>query len=274
MSNIISSATGTLTGLNTSVILPVGLNDLRICRLLMILDASGSECPHEAVIYNSVCDTLTALAKKNATSEDMTFEVKIVVFNESVQELSSEFLPPEQVLELFDRSAYNCSGSTNLGGIIDYLDKQYTRSNTTLCDLHSGDPRPMNLLITDMMGTDSVASRHSSMDKLLRNQLFKQSVTLCAYNGPAHHKTDAVQVAGEEGNIIAIDGDLSTCLTPVLLTSTLTLTDATHLGGNEQSTPAAVAEAIIQRSSAGSSDAGQLTSQEVQDELNRMLGLA
>ena len=64
---------------------------LRVCRITMWVDTSGSMSGHAADMTNGIKKLLTELVDKNKNAEDCQFLVKIITFNNDVHVLNNEF---------------------------------------------------------------------------------------------------------------------------------------------------------------------------------------
>ena len=105
-------------------------DDCRKCVVIIALDDSGSMSPKEEVVFQATKQLLQMLAKENESSIDFEFRVILMVFNNDVHVINTNSipLPPEQLLELFDRKDY--IAHTNIG-VICWRIKQFAISRQT-----------------------------------------------------------------------------------------------------------------------------------------------
>lgn len=221
------------------------------------IDTSGSMECHEKDLQESVTTVLEALAKHNATGEDGEFLVRIVTFNNDVDVLNEQFLPPEQLVELIDNSTFHCSGGTNLTAIVNRIDSDCSRQGVAFANKHSSDYQPFSILISDFVGTDSDTSREAAMDRLRQNQLYvKKSQALCVFVGPESQKHNVEILAGGADRVIALEDNLERYLTPVVLGSTINMSEATHLSMDSSSS---IAEQNAKRTADGTQSAEEFS---------------
>ena len=88
---------------------------MRTCYLLLAIDVSGSMSPCAKNVREAVMTYLRKIAEMNADAVDVCYKVKILFFNDSVREHSTEFLDPAQILELLSESDFTCGGGTHIG---------------------------------------------------------------------------------------------------------------------------------------------------------------
>ena len=239
---------------------------LRRIFLTIRVDVSGSMSPHQAAISSSVRSLLKALADKNKAAEDGEFAVRLVTFSNDVHVLNASFLPPEQLLELLDDTTFSCSGGTNLTAIVQEIDQDCSRRGVSFADKHTSDFQPMSLLITDFMGTDPESSRQAAVDRLLDNRLYTQKTqSLCVFVGPESLQDRVAALAGGADRVIALSDDLDQYLTPVIMGSTISMALDTHIN-----TPSS---SDIGRNAAQRAKDGALSSDELADELNKLLAV-
>lgn len=232
-------------------------DEIRTCVVNINIDVSGSMACWEKDIIRAIHETLTALINTNKNSEDVELRVRIKTFANKVTLFNTDPMKPEDLLAILTDQIFHCNGCTNLGAILASVDADYYRSSPLLKHLHTGDYKLFEVFITDMVGTDNEESRKASFNRLENNRLYKAACqTLVIFTGPDSKKESSVALAGgDEGCVIALNGDISEYLTPVLLEGTIGLTDATHVnmsGTTEK--PADVAQNIIQRKAEGNAD--------------------
>lgn len=98
---------------------------MRTCVLFLFLDKSGSVTTKEGSIYDAFTNLMEKLAKQNETALDMQIKVVLLTFDNNVHVFNPNNtpLPPEQVLELFERKDYKCGGGTSLANVFTELDR-------------------------------------------------------------------------------------------------------------------------------------------------------
>ena len=241
--------------------------DARIVYIALILDMSGSMQHLQKTVFEAAQRLLAALIDK--TNEDFEYRVQVIVFNDSVRPIVTDYLPPEQVSELFTERDYVCDGGTDLTGVVQYMDEHmFTRSAPLAQHLHRSDPKAVSVIITDYVGTDDENSRSKALNVLSTNRLFtKASNCICILCGSAAGPEDVLPLCGSRDNVVKLDPklDFASILAPVLIGSTLVLGDGTHLrtGDEQDQTPAEVAEKQSERAASGQQGADTLTKEEL-----------
>lgn len=205
---------------------------LRVCRITMWVDTSGSMSGHAADMTNGIKKLLTELADKNKNAEDCQFLVKIVTFNNDVHVLNNEFLDPAQLLEIVDESTFSCDGGTNLTALLREMDAACSRQAEGFKGAHRSDYKPVNVLITDMHGTDTQSARDAALNRLMDNQLFtKKSEVLCVYVGSESDFHYVEKIAGGKANIVSLRENFSDYISPVVMGSSVLSSIETHVNG-------------------------------------------
>lgn len=247
-------------------------DDCRKCVVIIALDDSGSMSPKEEVVFQATKQLLQMLAKENESSIDFEFRVILMVFNNDVHVINTNSipLPPEQLLELFDRKDYSCSGGTSLAAVFRKLDQLFSRKeNGLLNQAQKGDPFPLVIFISDYVATDAIESYDNAKNTLLSNQFYSNTNRLCVYVGSGNRKNAAAELVGSEDNVLALETNLEGLLAPVIMGSTIIAADATHIG-NAEKTPADVAKEQQQRAEEGQQSAGNLKDEQLQEELRKL----
>lgn len=241
---------------------------LRVCRITMWVDTSGSMSGHAADMTKGTKNLLTELAEKNKNGEDCQFLVKIVTFNNDVHVLNNEFLDPAQLLEVVDDSTFSCDGGTNLTALLREMDAACSRQAEGFKGAHRSDYKPVNVLITDMHGTDTQSARDAALNRLMDNQLFtKKSEVLCVYVGSENDIHYVEKLAGGKENIVSIsDSDnFAKYIAPVVMGSSVLSSIETHVNG--QKSNGSLAEEAKNRAGDGEKSAKQLMD-EIMNTLN------
>lgn len=248
-------------------------DDGRTCVVIIALDKSGSMSAKEEIVYNATEELLKALARKNETGLLYEFRVILMVFDTEVHIINADYtpLPPEQVLELFERKDYKCSGGTSLAAVFTKLDQMFSRQGSGLLNqAKDGDLYPLVTFISDYVATDDEESYENAKNRLLSNRFYEKTNRLCVYVGAHNRRSAAAELVGSEDNVLPLDTDLESLLSPVVMGSTIMATDATHIG-NATKTPAEVAEEQKKRAEEGKRSAGTLNEEELEEELRRLL---
>lgn len=205
---------------------------LRACRISLWVDTSGSMSGHASDMAKGVKNLLQELADKNKNAEDCQFLVKIITFNNDVHVLNNEFLDPAQLLEVVDDSTFYCDGGTNLTALLREMDAACSRQAEGFKGAHRSDYKPVNVLITDMHGTDIQSARDAALNRLMDNQLFtKKSEVLCVYVGSESDFHYVEKIAGGKQNIVSIRENFSDYISPVVMGSSVLSSIETHVNG-------------------------------------------
>ena len=228
---------------------------MRTCYLLLAIDVSGSMSPCAKNVREAVMTYLRKIAEMNADAVDVCYKVKILFFNDSVREHSTEFLDPAQILELLSESDFTCGGGTHIGELYEALDRIFSRKGL-IGSIDKGDPLPME-----------AASRD-----LYDNRFFRESNRLVLFVGPEDRKAAAVRLAKDEDHVMTISSALTAqLLAPVMMGSTLVMADATHLSGRQDS-PQKLGDDLARRDQDGKEDADQLKGdQQLQHDIIKLL---
>ena len=237
---------------------------LRVCRISLWVDTSGSMSGHASDMAKGVKNLLQELAEKNKNAEDCQFLVKIIIFNNDVHVLNNEFLDPAQLLEVVDDSTFYCDGGTNLTALLREMDSACSRQAEGFKGAHRSDYKPVNVLITDMHGTDTQSARDAALNRLLDNQLFaKKSEVLCVYVGSESDFHYVEQIAGGKENIVSIT-EIGKYIAPVVMGSSVLSSIETHVNGQSNGS---LAEEAKNRAGDGEKSAKQLMD-EIMNTLN------
>lgn len=230
---------------------------LRACRISLWADTSGSMSGHASDMAKGVKNLLQELADKNKNAEDCQFLVKIITFNNDVHVLNNEFLDPAQLLEVVDDSTFSCDGGTNLTALLREMDAACSRQAEGFKGAHRSDYKPVNVLITDMHGTDTQSARDAALNRLLDNTLFsKKSETLCVYVGSESDFHYVEKIAGGKENIVSITDNFANYIAPVVMGSSVLSSIDTHVNGGQSN--GSLAEEAKDRVKDGNKSAKQL----------------
>ena len=180
---------------------------MRTCYLLLAIDVSGSMSPCAKNVREAVMTYLRKIAEMNADAVDVRYKVKVLSFNDSVREHSTEFLDPAQILEVLTESDFTCSGGTHIGELYEALDRIFSRKGL-IGSIDKGDPLPMFLAVSDLVETDSAAMEAASQD-LYDNRFFREANRLVLFVGPEDRKAAAVRLAKDEDHVMTISSTLT-----------------------------------------------------------------
>lgn len=247
---------------------------LRTVEVYIYLDNSGSMVINEEDVYNAVQTTLLSLEKQNKASLTFCYRVKIMTFNDSVREFNSTALPPAQLAELFRPEHYRCKGSTNLSAMLDHMDKQFSHTSSLVTGRKKGDYKVIMVTITDFAGTDDPAARKRALDRINSNRFAKQMVDqICVFVGSEADKKEAILLAGSEDNIIALCQNLSECLAPTMINTTITTVESTHMDTDQDNkTPASLGKEALERQAEGSKTADLFAKKSLSQKIDELLG--
>lgn len=215
----------TATMINTRTTTSTAVGGLRICYVTLYIDVSASMRVHMKTIETAVRRTLQELADANDSAEDTAYLVKLVTFNDEVHVLNDVYLDPNEVLDLMPEDTFTARSTTNLTAMLQAIDADFSGSAK---DLHTGDPYPFNLIITDWDGNEDTAAQAAAQQRLHNNDRFnKQAANLCIYCGSGGSKEDAAAIVGAE-NLIGLSPSLMNYLEPIIAKGTVVLSQ-THM---------------------------------------------
>ncbi len=204
---------------------------LRVCYVTMYIDVSGSMQSKMRSIEKAIRGTLQELAETNDSAEDIIYQVKLVTFNDEVHVFNSEYLEPQEVADLLPEDFFTASSTTDIAAMLRTIDADFSGSGK---DIHTGDPYPFNLIITDWDATENVGAQAAAQQRLHGNNRFNlQAANLCIYCGDESNKKDAASIVGDE-NLIGLSPSLMPHLTPIIAQSTIVLS-ATHMADDSGS---------------------------------------
>lgn len=204
---------------------------LRVCYVTMYIDVSGSMQSKMRSIEKAIRSTLQELAEANDSAEDIIYLVKLVTFNDEIHVFNSEYLEPQEIASLLPEDFFTASSTTDITAMLRTIDADFSDSSK---DIHTGDPYPFNLIITDWDGTENIGAQAEAQKRLHGNNRFNlQAANLCLYCGDDSNKKDAAAIVGDE-NLIGLSPSLMPHLTPIIAQSTIVLS-ATHMADNSGS---------------------------------------
>lgn len=204
---------------------------LRVCYVTMYIDVSGSMQSKMRSIEKAIRSTLQELAEANDSAEDIIYLVKLVTFNDEIHVFNPEYLEPQEIASLLPEDFFTASSTTDITAMLRTIDADFSDSSK---DIHTGDPYPFNLIITDWDGTENIGAQAEAQKRLHGNNRFNlQAANLCLYCGDDSNKKDAAAIVGDE-NLIGLSPSLMPHLTPIIAQSTIVLS-ATHMADNSGS---------------------------------------
>ena len=248
--------------------------ELRTIFMYLVYDVSGSMGRYSETMFDSCIQTCRALS--SAQNEDLNFRVKLVTFNEEVEEINKEFQDPADLEMLLSKDDFACEGQTSISKIITYLDKQFSRDALKERKLHKMDPKSVVVIVTDYQPVgETLETVTAATNNILSNRFYnKANRTLCIFCGEDKLKANAAELAGGLDNVVSMGQEyIQELLTPVLISSTITLSDATHVEGKttEAKTTSEIATKIIEDQKASSESANQMTDAEAKEALKFLL---
>lgn len=248
--------------------------ELRTMFMYLVYDVSGSMEKYSETMFDSCIQTCRALSSEQ--NEDFNFRVKLVTFNEEVKEINKEFQDPADLETLLSKDDFACEGQTSISKIITYLDKQFSRDALRERKMHTGDPKSVVVIVTDYQPVgETQETVTAATNKILSNRFYnKANKTLCIFCGEDKLKVNAAELAGGLDNVVSMGHEcIKELLTDVLISSTITLSDATHVEGKttEAKTTSQIATEIIEEQKEATTSAKQMTDAEVQEVLKSLL---
>lgn len=240
----------------------------------LIGDKSGSIKPKEAAVYSQISQVFSGLAEVNKASTDIRVRVKLALFNGTITNFNDVHLDPQQLADTFTEDDFRCSGSTSASAVSRYIDKELSRSSPVVRSLKKNSPGFTFVIITDGQVNDPAALREDARKVLESNRFYqKYCRVLVVFLGNEADKATAVAMAdGHEENVVALGDDLVSLLGPVIIGSTVTFADGTHLNSTGNRSVSDLAEDAKKRSNDGTASAGELEDQKLRDELMRLMG--
>lgn len=230
---------------------------VRVVRIFIILDTSGSMRAHGKRPEEALRKMLEALAEKNRVSVDFQYMVCFATFNRSTQFVPGMETPisPEEALKVLDKrrtvgkDPFECGGVTNIGRAVDFVNNEFRTGKAMTSHCHKNDPKSFLILMTDYEGTDDDIERESSIDKLLHNKYYmKTNECICIYTPSKvlmrkadqpelerdrlaqieSNKDALAMLTGSRDNVLMLDDNIMEHLGDFLIEGTVTATDATR----------------------------------------------
>ena len=242
------------------------MDEGRHCVIVIALDKSGSMSCNREVVYEATVRFLEVLTEKNREELEFEYRVVLMTFDNEVHMLNADGipLPPENVLELFDRKDYICRGGTSLAEVFNHLDRLFSRrEGGMLRYAHKGDALPLTIFITDYMATDNQISYEEARSRLLSNRFYQKSSRLCVFLGPEHKRKDAAELVNSESSVVVLEDDIVELLMPVVISSSIIMANATHIG-DLRKTPGEIGEEQRKRAASGKLASSNLSDEELE----------
>lgn len=240
----------------------------------MIVDRSISINRVREKFRDALSGTFAGLAESDRGSADIRTRVKLAWFNNTIEEFNNVHLDPQQLADTFTDDDFRCSGTTSAGEVCRYIDKELSRTSPVVRSLKKNSPGFTFLIFTDGQVNDPVALREDARKVLQSNRFYqKYCRVLVVFLGDEKDKASAVALAnGQEENVIALGEDLIPMISPIVIGSTVTFTDGTHLNSTGERTFSQLAEETRKRENEGSTSAAELDDEQLRDELMRLMG--
>lgn len=240
----------------------------------MIADRSGSIERVREKFRSALSNTFSGLAKADQASADMRTRVKLALFNNTMEEFNEVHLDPQQLADTFTDEDFRCFGTTSAGQVSRYIDKELSRTSPVVRSLKKNSPGFTFIIFTDGQVNDPVALREDARKVLESNRFYqKYCRVLVVFLGDEKDKASAVALAdGKEENVIALGDDLIPLISPIIIGSTVTFTDGTHVNSTGERTFTEMAEDAKKRESEGRSSAAELEDEKLRNELIRLMG--
>lgn len=245
----------------------------KIVQIIIPLDKSGSMAPRRKEVFAAVHELLKTLAEENLVNVDVEYRVRLATFNDQITELTDRSsLPPEDVAAMFTEEDYVCSGFTSISAVLDWLDKNLSRSPGSFLDgLRPGDCMPVILMPTDMEETDAPEVISAAKEQLMKNRFFNACKKIIIFVGNSENKKKAAAaLAGGEENVISISSNLKDFLAPVMISATLIQSDSTHISNNTTS-PEETGRELRKKTESGKESQNRFRDKELEKELEDFL---
>lgn len=243
----------------------------------LIADKSGSVRPKEDKVYQALIRTFSGLAEANQGALDVISRIKLALFDGDIRDFNSVHLPPEQLADTFTPDDFRCGGSTNMGAVFRYIDKELSRSSAVVQGLKKNTPMFNFILITDGQANDPASLRETARKLLDSNRFYRDYCrVLVVFLGEEQDMDTAVALAnGKKENVVALTNDLIPLLAPVLIGSTVTFTDGTHLSTDgSDNNMANLVDQAKKREQDGSESADEISDDQLREDLLRLMGKA
>jgi len=239
-----------------------------------IADKSGSVKSKEDAVYQALIRTFSGLAEANQGSLDVVNRVKLALFDGSINDFNSVHLPPQQLADTFTPDDYRCGGSTNMGAVFRYIDKELSRSSAVVKSLKKNTPKFNFIIVTDGQANDPASLRTEARKLLDSNRFYRDYCrVLVVFLGEQRDIATAVALAnGQEQNVVALSDDLVALLAPILIGSTVTFTDGTHLSTDGSGSMADLTGQAKERDKQGTASAEELSDEQLREELIKLMG--
>ena len=242
--------------------------------LYLITDCSASLTGKRDVVYKHLHQIFQGLIRADAASTDIRTRIKVALFNGTTKSFNKVHLSPEKLANTFSESDYRCTGTTNGGAMFEYIDKELSGSNPAVKSLKKNSPKITIIITTDAQLNDNSALRAAAKKLLDSNYYFqKYCRVLVVFLGDEKDKATAVAMAGgKEENVVAISDDLTELLAPVIIESTVTFPDGTHVGGDSERSMSQLTEDARSRTQDGQDSADALADDDLHRKLLELMG--
>ena len=240
----------------------------------MIADNSLSLKNKEDVLADQMSKIFSGLDEVNQSSVDTQVKVKLAFFNDKVSVFNDTHLDPAQLADTFTNSDYTCSGTTSASAVFRYIDKELSRTNPVVQNLRKNSPGFTFVIFTDAQLNDPANVREEARKVLESNRFYRDYCrVLVVFLGREQDMATAVALAnGDSSNVIALEDDLISLLSPVIINSTVTFSDGTHIQDESTQDLSALSEKTKNREQEGSVSADSLSDEELAKRLSSLLG--
>ncbi len=247
----------------------IDFEEFHIALINIILDVSASMTSKMKDVYPALLSIIKGLKEENDKSIDIKFLVKITTFNNSVKELNTEYLLPGEIEDVLTEDDANCSGGTNLKNVADYIYDNFKTSSASMLKLRKYDAKITNIIITDCEGTDNAPEREAAINRLKNNRLLaKYGNTFVLFVGKQEYmSTAAAFTGGNEDNVIYIEDNIISCLAPIVIGSTIALSDGTRIDNDGTKTTGEIVEGTKLGEKEGEESGKYLSPEDLQKEL-------
>lgn len=239
-----------------------------------LVDDSLSLKKKEEQIAAQISYILSNLAEVNQSSVDTQVKAKLVFFNHEVREYNEVHMDPQRLADTFSAGDYVCRGNTYAGALFRYMDGELTRRNPVIQNLKKNSPGFTFVIVTDAQMNDPGSVRAEGRRVLESNRFYRDYCrVLVVFLGQEKDMATAVALAnGDAKNVIALDDNLMPrLLAPLIVDSTVTFADGTHIGNDTARDLTSMAEKTKEREREGSVSADELSDEELTKRLRELM---
>ncbi len=253
------------------------------CELILqhsvhIFDISGSMKDKIEKVYNNFKATLSTLSGIDEESVDIKNVVKVVFFNNETKAFNDVYQEPNKLDYVITAEDFRCSGSTNASSVIEFIDKELSRSNPAIRNLKKNTPGINIFITTDAQCNDPVTLREEAFKRLSSNWFYKNNyariIVIYIGDDDNHRETAIALAGGKEENVISLTDDLMTKLSNFIVANTVIMPDGTHPTESEEGTSSLSdsANEIVSREQQGQFSADLLSNDDINIMLSKLMG--